>query len=465
MLAQGSDPGVASRAALGALRCAMKLGKEEDGEIEAVAAYWSTLTGGGDHLASVISLCRALARQGRKWPAVTLARAEAEREGKARALYLLGRCLEIAGDGDGAFVAFGRAVEKADKEPGAADVALASRAFRVERMLGDRSTAPLAVAEAAAADPAGASPGGKLVIALGRLRSASRFVRASGLSLLEELGRDPGTSLGRLAIQFAAEHADAFGDALTPLEADRIAATLGHVSDEKAREDALGRLRAAQAIASSQGEPQAAAIVRAGDLAPEIFPLVCRARAVVTGGGQGGYTSKGEGASEARPAPAERVASLGLDAVVALGRGRVREAVAALVEASELVSGTGACAPVVWTAARIALEGSEPLAREGGVRLAEALLASTSVPPLRGYASVAPALQRAGRADLAARAARAALGAKEAGARELLGVILRDEAWALAGRGQRDVAILLLREAKEHLGAASAEGKGRGPRS
>ncbi|MDC3962543.1 hypothetical protein KEG38_52485 [Polyangium jinanense] len=456
LLVRTAEPSFAARAALGALRCAVRLGEER--EIEDIAAYWSTLSGSGPHLPAILELCRQLARFGRKSAALTLAGAEVEREESARALYLLGRMLELTGDGDGAFVAFGKAAARADAEKGAADVAVASRARRVERLLGDRTTAALAVADAASADPAGAPPDHKLVIALGRLRSPSRFVRASGLSLLEELGRDPTTSLGRLAIRLAAEHADALGDALTPLEADRVAATLRHVPDDAARENALARLAAAQAIAASRGEAQAEAITRAGELAPEIFPLVCRARATLTGGGQGDY-GPSPSASTEPSSPSLRLASLGLAAYVALGKGRPREAAEALTEATDLVTSGGVgVAPPVWTAARAALGSTEPLARAAGVRLCEVLLSGPSAAPPGGHSAFALALARAGRTDLAVRAARDAVTGKESSARALLGSILREQGWALAAAGQRELAIAALVEAKEHLAAAGKDG-------
>ncbi|MDI3286812.1 hypothetical protein [Polyangium sp. 15x6] len=454
LLVRTAEPAFAARAALGAFRCAIRLGDER--EIGDVAAYWSTLSGSGAHLPAILELCRQLTRLGRKNAALALAGAEVEREESARALYLFGRLLELTGDGDGAFVAFGKAAARADAEKGAADVAVASRARRVERLLGDRTTAQLAVADAVSADPTGAPPDHKLVIALGRLRSPSRYARASGLSLLEELGRDPTTSLGRLAIRLAAEHADALGDALTPLEAERVAATLRHVPDDAARENALARLAAAQAIAASRGEAQAEAITRAGELAPEIFPLVCRARAALTGGGQGDY---GPSASTEPSSPSLRLASLGLAAYVALGKGRPREAAEALTEAAELATSGGiAIAPPVWTAARAALDSADPLARAAGVRLCEVLLSGPSAAPPGGHSAFALALARAGRTDLAVRSARDAVASKEASARGLLGSILREQGWALAARGQRELAIAALVEAKEHLGAAAKEG-------
>ncbi|UQA58438.1 hypothetical protein [Polyangium aurulentum] len=453
LLVRGQDAGFSARAALGALRCAVRLGDEA--EVENTAAFWSTLVGGGEHLAAIIELCSRLGAAGARWSAVALARAETEREPRARALYLFARCLELAGDGEGAFEAFGRAIERAGKESGAEDVALAARAWRVERTLGERSIEPLTIKDAQAA--VDAPPAVQLVIGLGCMRASSRFVRASGLSLLEVLSRNQTTSIGRLALRLAAEHADALGDNLTPLEADRIAAALGHVPDDKARAEALARLAAAQKIASSTGDAQAEAIVAASEVAPEIFPLVCRARAVLSGGGQGSYAPH-PAVAEGEPSPSLRLASLGLDAVVALERGRGRDAAAVLSEAARVVPEASSILPPAWTAARAALASKDLVARDAGVQLVESLLEATKAPPPRGFSSLAGALRRAGRGDLAVRAARAANAAGEPGAREELGALLRDEGWRLAGRGDREGAIAVLREAKGLLtGEASAK--------
>ncbi|MDI3290892.1 hypothetical protein [Polyangium sp. 15x6] len=51
---------------------------------------------------------------------------------------------------------------------------------------------------------------------------------------------------------------------------------------------------------------------------------------------------------------------------------------------------------------------------------------------------------------------------KEVSARALFGSILREQGRALAARGQRELAIAALVEAKEHPGAAAKEGA-RGP--
>jgi len=459
LLNPGVEHGFGARASLGALRCAVELG--DVAEVRAIAAFWSTLVRGGVHFAAVLELCRRLVRDRQHRAAVELAQAESERDPSARAIYLLARCLEIVGDDDAACAAYGRAAERAEAEAGAADVAIAARARRVEYLMEDRSASPRVAEDAAAVDPTGASPEQKLVIALGLLRSQSMYKRASGFSLLEELARDPATSLGRYAIRLAVEHADALGDALSRLEADRVAATLGHVPDEAAREAALSRLAAAQAIAASRGgEERSAAVIRAAEIAPEIAPFVARARATLAS------LSRGEEPARVVPETSSvsslELAALGLAAFVALNAGRAEDAVVWLGEATSIVSSPSLVPvpPSLWFAAMAALSSRDQAARTSGVGLVETLLDAALGPPPRGFAAVARALSRVGQPGLARRAARSALSQREPGARALLGEMMREEGWALASRGQRELAIVALREAKAHFEAAGG-GKGR----
>ncbi len=438
-----------ARVVLGALRCAVRLGNEK--EVESLAERYTLIIDGGEHVADIIVLCKALVREGRRSAAVTLARAEAEREGRARAYYLLGRCLETLGDSKRAFEAFGHAASLADKEGNASDVALAARAKRVERMLGDQTNPSLAFADAAAVDPAGAPPQQKIVIALGRMRSPSKFTRASGLSLLEEISRDPTTSLGRQAIRLAAEHADAMGDELTAIEADRIGTTIRRVPDETMRNAALARLVALVKIATAKGDARADAILAAGEAAPEMVPFLRRVRAFLAGNEQGAQASHAASSPDVVATPSLRIASLGLDAVAALKANRVQQATDTLHEiAKSFHAGTVTAVPnSLWIATRLALDMSHPSIRDAGVLVAEALLAVTIVAPPLGFSALAKGLDHAGRRDLAMRACNAAIGAREEGAHELYAGMLRVEGWSLAARGHREAAIKALREARD----------------
>ena len=443
------------RAVVGALRCAVKLGNEK--EVEALAERYTLVIDGGEHLADIIMLCKMLVSGARRSAAVILARAEAEREPRARAYYLLGRCLELTGDSKRAFDACGHAASLADKEKNAADVALAARAKRVEQMLGDQSTASLAYADAAAADPTGAPAEHKLVIALGRLRSPSRFVRASGLSLLEEIARDPTTSLGRMAIRLAVEHADAIGDALTAVEADRVGAAIRHVPDEAARNAALSRLVSMIKIAAAKGDARADAIASAADVAPEIASLVRRARAFVSSD-QAVQASHAASSPDVATTPQLRLAALGLDAVVALQNNRTQTAADAMQEAAKLFLSDHVVAipPSIWTAIRFGFDTSNRSVRDAAAVLAEVLINVTIVAPPMGFSGLARGFEAAGRRDLALRACSAAIAAKEDGANEFYGGILRDEGWAHAARGEREAAINKLREARDQLVVATA---------
>jgi tetratricopeptide (TPR) repeat protein len=325
-------------------------------------------------------------------------------------------------------------------------------------MLGDQTNASLAFTDAAAVDPTGAPPEQKLVIALGRMRSPSKFTRASGLSLLEELARDPTTSIGRHAIRMAVEHADAIGDGLTAVEADRIGASIRHVPDEAARNAALARLVSLVKIATAKGETRADAIATASEMAPENVPLLRRVRAFLSGADQDAQASHAASAPDVATTPSLRIASLGLDAVAALKANRVQQAADTLQDvAKQFHAGTIVAVPnSLWIAARMALDTSHPTVRDAGVLLAEGLLAVTIVAPPMGFSGLAKGLDQAGRRDLALRACNAAITAREDGAYELHAGMLRAEGWVLAMKGQREAAIKVLSEARDQFNSATS---------
>jgi tetratricopeptide (TPR) repeat protein len=145
------------------------------------------------------------------------------------------------------------------------------------------------------------------------------------------------------------------------------------------------------------------------------------------------------------------LASFGLDAVVALQHGRPGEASRALAAARERVPAAAAVPPSLWTAATLGAQSPGEAVRHNAVRLLDTLLGVTRAPPPRGYASIAPALEAAGRKDMAVGAWRRAAAMKEPQASERLGRALLQHGWALAGRGEREAAIEALQEARTHL--------------
>lgn len=439
-----------TRAILGALRCAVQLA--EAPEVSRFTALWGD-AGKGLHLGVIVSLCKMLAAQGRRDAAAKLAAAEAAREPTARALYLSALCLELTGD-SAAGEAFSRAAQRADAEAGADDVGAAARMRLLGYLDADPSQHARALAEASVVDPANASPVERFYLAAARLRSPSRFARASALSILEELGKHPDPRLAAAAIQRAAQHADECGQAISAIEADRIAAALRHWRVPEERDRALARLVALVRIAAKTGDAREDAILAAGGVAPEIFAHLCRARAVLAGGGQGSYASvaaSAQGASAPALPAALTLAELGLDAIVDMSHARPREAAIALEQAAHKIGGETVIPPPLWTACQLALAARDAVVQRAAARLAERLLAASRVAPPRGYISLAIALSRASLADLGIQALRAAVLAREPGAPERLGLAIVRRGWEHASRGEGEAAITALLEARGML--------------
>lgn len=470
---RAADPEVRARAALGALRCAVLL--DEVNDILNFAILWPEMRADatGALADAALEFIKTLSRRKRHDIALVLAKAEVERETSARSLYLHARLLERADD-RAAFDVYGRAAELAEREPTSPVIAVTARARRIERLAMDPATCAQAALEASAADPTHATPAQKLVIASGRLLSPSRFTRASGLSLLEELGRTARPEVAQAAIRVAAQHADRMAEGLSSIEADRVGAALKHWPDRPQRESAIVRLLALVRIAAARGEDRDRRLIEAWDAAPEIFPQLCRARAVLTGGGVGSYDSLDDPRAAALPEasaaaasdPALRLANLGLDAVVAVRRGKPLEAASALRSARDVIDALpGEAPPPLWTAILLGLASKDLPARSAALALAEALLAAAGAappPPSLRVRRFSTLLRQAGRADLAVRALRWASSAKDATATEDLAGELARQGWNAALQGDRDVAITALREARSMFGQTTSGQGGAG---
>lgn len=451
------DPEVRARAALGALRCAVHL--DEVNDILNFSILWPEMRADptGALAGAVLDLVKRLVSMKRLDIATALAKSEVERKTSARSLYLYARLLDRT-DERAAFDVYGRAAEIAEQEPGSPAVAVTARVRRIERLAMDPTRCQEAALEAAAANPEAATPAQKLVIAAGRLLASSRFTRASGLSILEELGRTARPEIAQAAIRTAAQHADRMAEGLSSIEADRVGAALKHWPDPSQRDSALVRLLALVRIAAARGEDRDRRLIEAWDAAPEIFPLLCRARAVLTGGGVGSYA----GLDEARAAASQeaagpfdwglRLASIGLDAVVAIRRDKPLEAVSALRSARDFVAPlAGEAPPALWTAVVLALGSSDSHARDAALALAEDLLSvSGLVPPSPALRvrRLSTLLRRAGRADLAVRVLRWAASSKDTSATQDLAGELTRQGWSAALSGDRDVALTALREGR-----------------
>lgn len=497
LLAGAASAADRARAARGALRCIARLA--DGAEARALARTWASLPSDALLLPITIEACKALARVGRADGAAALAEAEVRRAPCARALYLWARCLEHAGAAADARAAFARAAEAAIAEDlpaaskGGGDAAPPSRtawrsaadgarevhaasvaaAARLGGAVDDASAASVAAAERA--DTAGLPAPDVLAVARLRLRSASRFARASGLSLLEEVARGPDEGLARAAVRVAAEHADDLGAALSSVEADRLAATLKRWSAPAEREAALGRLASVVRVAAARGEGRDAAVLEAARKAPELLPLANRAQAYSSGGGQGSYGVSSDDRTLA-------LADLGLEILVASRRGRDAEAGALLGRAREALEASSVAPAPLWTAVRVALDSGGPATAREAARLVSAVLDQASArarpvaaPPCgwlalgraleaRGHAAPAPGWIEGASTPAWIAAFRAAVQAREDGAGARLGEALLRDGWRLAraeapdrdeGR-QRRAAVDCLREARELLGVARA---------
>jgi hypothetical protein len=440
--------GARVRAILGALRCAVALGDED--EVGRLADAWSTAPG-DDRFGDIVALSISLSQRGLAHATARLAVAESTRDPRARAHYLAARCLEGAGD-PAAIEAFSRAAEKAAIE-GEIAIATASRARRIETLAATPATRALALIEATACDPSAGSPSERLVIARVRLDAPSPFSRATALSMLEELARlgmahALGTEPRRVAaaaVELAADHADELGVALGAVEVDRIAATLRHWPDASARMQALARLDALAAVARTPLVDREEPLARAAKLSPEAEAHLVRARAVIGGAGQGRFP----GTAHPSLSAAARLGDLALDAVASEAHARPADAAAVLASAREILATSSAFPAALWTAVRLCAASEDARLRAEAGHLGEALLSRRGPAPARGYTSLVAPLETAGRADLAERALRAAVRAREAGAADDLGEALVREGFRLAEAGERDAAVAKLREARE----------------
>ena len=310
-----------------------------------------------------------------------------------------------------------------------------------------------ALEEARRVDVREVPPSARLVVAGVLLRSPSRFARASALGVLDEIVVAEDASLATRALTLVARWADDAGDALTPLEADRLVALLGRERVVKVSPHAKDVARSLARIAGSKDDAAlSAALDEAARRAPELAPLHARARDVLRG--------RFEAAPAETPAPppsgtAARRAfrwSEMLDVVVAMrdrAPARAARTLRALAEATE--AGEHLPAQVLGVAQAALTYGDEEL-REAAARLVRARLgnAAAGAPP-RGYALLADTLASLGIAELSAAARRAAVVANEPGAAESLGTSLAREGWELARNGDRAQAIEKLREAKAVL--------------
>lgn len=413
------EPGEAlARAAVGALRCATRLGVE-GGELDALVEALRE-SGDADVFDAVVDVVQQLGATGRAAEAVAVAQAELTRRPSARSAYLLGRCHGAMGEDEAAATAFAWSIERAVADPQAAEVVTAARLRRVRHLLASVDDRTRAAEEAALVPVDGASDPERLLLARARLWSAGRYGRVAALdALIEVAERAP--ELARAAVRAGLQHADGRGSGLTEIERDRVATLVRSwpVDDERAellrRIDGDGR----DAIAERHDE---------------------RALGVLAGGGVGPPPEDGP--------PRFRLGALSLRAIVALREGRRDESARRLRQASALVEESACVVAPAWTAVVLGLA-SEEEPREAAAELAAAALeVDAATAPPRGFLPLAGSLHRAQRPDLALRALRTAAARAEPGARDHLTERLVHDAWRAHARGDRDLALELLREAR-----------------
>lgn len=469
-----------ARAILGGLRCA--IAQRDLGAMRDLSQLWATVDAGAWD--EVFATCKAMWRAGLGVPATELAYAEVKRFPTAKALYAYARALDVAGDSR-AGEAFGEAVAKAEKE-GAPALLRSARVRRASWLARAAETLPAAIEEARRVLPAEVTPAERIELARVLLRSPSRFVRAGALGLLDELASGGGAigaidatgaadttttagaprGLAARALRLAALHADEMGDALTPLEVDRLLALLGRerlaASCGPARDavralDRLARSKAASPSATATGAGAAgadaelaAALDEAARGVPELAALHRRARDILAGRFEA-HQAEGEPATSAAAAPAGSPWAPWtpmLDAVAAMRDAAWPRAARSLRALSELAESGRALPPQAYTIAQVALGVDDAEVRGVAGRLVDAMMRTTSAAPPRGWLALATALTACGMDELAARPRRAAALAKEPGGEQALGLALTRKAWQLAHAGERSRAIAALREAK-----------------
>jgi hypothetical protein len=214
----GSDE-VRARALLSAFRCAISARRPS--AIDELVPRWREVRGAG-WARAVIPLCKSLSRSGEAVRAIALAEAESRRHPTALSLYCYARCLDVARD-ESSVKAFGSAVERAAIE-GDGDIERASRVRRVAIHARSWRTLDDALQEANRLELGRLSTDARITIARVLLLSPSRFVRATGLGLLDDVVISGEASVASKALRVVAEWIDAVGGAMTPLEADRVLA-------------------------------------------------------------------------------------------------------------------------------------------------------------------------------------------------------------------------------------------------
>ncbi len=416
-----ADAEALGAALLGVIGCGLELGDAQ--AISRGVAAWGKVDGGA-FAPQIVETAAALADAMRRDEALALARAEARMRPDARLLYLVARLEETAS-------AFAAAEERADRE-GLARLAAVCRARRA-RLLVRAGLVEQGIELARGIDTERVSPEEVVGIARLVLKSGSRFVRAGAIGMLERAMASGDPACRRRAVAVALLHADELGDALTPLEADRVLALMKRAALPEA---AIAQARGILTGVGASDHARAAIAPAPGG--PALLRRVAAAR---EGGGKNMVCPDGGGAV--------RLAWLAIDACLAIRDGEAGPAALALMEIGRRLDPAVRTPRAVWTAVLFALGSGGPAASDAAV-LADRLLgteARAEAPP-GGYARLAALLARAGHVGIAERALRRGAEIRQPEARHGLARHLVREAYRLARAGESAEALARLREGK-----------------
>ncbi len=388
---------------------------------------WSTVD--GDGLREIAGLVRALGAKGDAASLLRLLRAECARLSRPLTAYFLARASEpahAAGDHAESDRAYDEATALATRSGDArlAVLARARLALSLARRPDHRARAVLLARELDPTKVADLPADLRVGVARLLLDAPSRFTRATGLGLLDDVAKADGP-YREMAMAVAADFTDGAGHRASPLERDRLIAILSRDADE-ARRTAVATL-VARAFTWNEIDlaPPARAAEQILQAEPDRLDEVLRAREVLE-----------------NRAPSRRSGGdLGVEVVAALRAGRVADAAVALERMQSARTLPTLVQRTAWAAVLEALgnEATSPAA-EGLFRL----LVARGAAPRHGFLAYAARLS----GETRLLALRQAHRSGEAGARERLSRALVAVALDAYANGKREDTLTRLREAK-----------------
>ncbi len=417
--------GVRAAATLAALALAVEL--DDRPAFAELLELWSTVE--ADGLRELAALVRALDAKGDGTSLLLLLRAERSRLRRALTSYLLARAAEPrSAEGDHA-ESDGAHEEAAALATQTGDVRLAllcraRLALSLSRRPEHRARAVQLARSLDLAKVQELPVDVRIGVARLLLDAASRFTRASGLGILDDVAKTDGP-YREMAMAVAADYTDGAGHRASPLERDRLLAILSRDPDEGRR------ARVAKLVARSLAwsDIDAASPARAAEQILQAEPArleeVLRAREVLE-----------------RRVPSRRAdGDPGVEVVAALRAGRVADAIATLERMQNTNSSTALVHRTAWAAV------FEGLASEGAHEAAQGLfrlLVARGAAPRHGFLVYAARLHGTTRIL----ALRHALRTGEPGAQDRLERALVAAALETYRQGNRKDALASLREAK-----------------